>query len=251
MVPSLSNWQQILGITEPDKWSDHAYYAATRIFASCLSADLAQRFFNLVLLPRIVKDLKRNRRLNYHLYQALKKSLYKPAAFYKGIVLPLVDSGACSLREATVLASVIKKVSVPVLHSSACLLKLAITTTYTGSQSIFIRTLLDKKYALPYMVIDSIVEHFRRFLRDPREMPIKWHQALLTFAQRYKNDISPEQKNVLKEVMRVHSHYMITPEIRRELFALQAGGVGRGDAGMGASARLANTSNRLEQLMGM
>jgi len=44
-----------LGITEPDKWSDHAYYAATRIFASCLSADLAQRFFNLVLLPRVVK----------------------------------------------------------------------------------------------------------------------------------------------------------------------------------------------------
>jgi hypothetical protein len=27
--------------------------------------------------------------------QALKKSLYKPAAFYKGILLPLVDSGDC------------------------------------------------------------------------------------------------------------------------------------------------------------
>ena len=45
---------------------------------------------------------QRNRRLNYHLYQALKKSLYKPAAFYKGIVIPLVESGSCSLREATV-----------------------------------------------------------------------------------------------------------------------------------------------------
>ena len=95
VVPSLSNWQQILAITEPENWSNHAYYAATRIFASCLSSDLAQRFFNLVLLPRVVHDLKRNKRLNYHLYQALKKSLYKPAAFYKGIVLPIVDSGAC------------------------------------------------------------------------------------------------------------------------------------------------------------
>ena len=38
----------------------------------------------------------------------------------------------------------------PVLHSSACLLKLATCANYTGSQSIFIRTLLDKKYALPY-----------------------------------------------------------------------------------------------------
>ena len=66
-------------MTEPDHWSNHAYYAATRIFASCLSSDLAQRFYNLVLLPRVVADLKRNRRLNYHLYQALKKSLYKVA----------------------------------------------------------------------------------------------------------------------------------------------------------------------------
>ena len=42
--------------------------------------------------------------------QALKKALYKPAAFYKGIVLPLCESGTCTLREATVLSSVIKKV---------------------------------------------------------------------------------------------------------------------------------------------
>ena len=49
MVPSLTNWEQILSITEPESWSNHAYYAATRIFASCLSADLAQRFYNLVL----------------------------------------------------------------------------------------------------------------------------------------------------------------------------------------------------------
>jgi hypothetical protein len=27
-------------------------------------------------------------------------------------------------------------------------------------------------------------------------------QALLVFAQRYKNDVSPAQKNILKEVMR-------------------------------------------------
>ena len=51
MVPSLTNWEQILSITEPESWSNHAYYAATRIFASCLSADLAQRFYNLVFSP--------------------------------------------------------------------------------------------------------------------------------------------------------------------------------------------------------
>jgi hypothetical protein len=49
------------------------------------------------------------------------------------------------------------------------------------------------------------------------------------------------------------SHYMITPEIRRELFALQGGGPGGRDsmAAAAGSARLANTSHRLEQLMGV
>lgn len=32
-----------------------------------------------------------SRKLNYHLYQALKKAMYKPAAFFKGILLPLCE----------------------------------------------------------------------------------------------------------------------------------------------------------------
>ncbi len=35
------------------------------------------------------------------------------------------------------------------------------------------------------------------------------------------------------QVMRVHSHYIITPEIRRELFSVQAGGPGAMSAGTG------------------
>ena len=52
------------------RWSNNAFYACTRIFASCLQDAMAQRFYNLVLLPRVVEDLKFNKRLNYHLYQA-------------------------------------------------------------------------------------------------------------------------------------------------------------------------------------
>lgn len=44
---------QILYITEPDNWSAAAIYQATRIFASNLNAKMAQRFYNLVVLPRI------------------------------------------------------------------------------------------------------------------------------------------------------------------------------------------------------
>ena len=48
-------------------------------------------------------------------------------------------------------------------------------------------------------------------------MPVLWHQAMLTFVQRYKSDISSEQKEALLELIKVHSHHDITNEIRREL----------------------------------
>merc|ERR1712072_199779 len=112
--------------------------------------------------------------------------------------------------------SVITKVSIPVLHSGAALLRLA-EMDYTGPNSLFIRVLLDKKYALPYKVVDALVFHFIRFKRDPRDMPVLWHQSLLVFAQRYKADMTPEQKEALMEVLKAKQHPQITPEIRREL----------------------------------
>lgn len=216
IIPKLKNWEQILYITEPPTWSAAAMYQATRIFASNLKENMAQRFYNLVLLPRIRDDLVEYKRLNFHLYQALRKSLFKPGAFMKGILLPLLDSGNCTLREAIIIGSVLAKNSVPILHSSAALLKIA-EMDYTGANSIFLRILLDKKYALPYRVVDACVLHFVRFQMDTRELPVLWHQALLTFVQRYKADISTEQREALLELLKKQSHPAITPEIRREL----------------------------------
>lgn len=66
-------------------------YQATRIFASNLKDSMAQRFFNLVLFPRVRDDIAEYKRLNFHLYQALRKALFKPGAFMKGILLPLCE----------------------------------------------------------------------------------------------------------------------------------------------------------------
>ncbi|KAF3786908.1 Bystin [Nymphaea thermarum] len=216
VVPSLSLWEDVLYLTEPEKWSPNAMYQATRIFASNLSVKRAQRFYNLVLLPRVRDDILKNKRLHFALYQSLKKSLYKPAAFFKGIFLPLCQSGTCSLREAVVIGSVIQKVSIPPLHSSAALMKIA-EMDYCGTTSYFIKLLLDKKYALPYRVLDAVTAHFMRFLGDERVMPVIWHQSLLTFVQRYKNELMKEDKNNLDRLIQHQKHYLVTPEIRREL----------------------------------
>lgn len=218
MLPHLRNWEEVLWITRPDEWSPLATYACTRIFASNLNAKMAQRFFNVVLLEKVRDDIRRHNKLNYHLYLSLKKALFKPAAFYKGLLLPLAMSRTCNLREATIVGSVVSKVSVPANHSAAVLLKLA-EMPYSGSTSFFIRIFINKRYALPRRVVDALVTHFCQFETDTREMPVIWHQSLLAFVQRYKFELSPVQKDQLRALMKAHPHHTITPEVRRELFA--------------------------------
>lgn len=218
IIPALANWEQVLFITEPDCWTAAAMFQATRLFASNLKERMAQRFFNLVLVPRIRDDIEEYKRLNFHLYQALKKALFKPGAFFKGIIIPLCESGDCTLREAVIIGSIMARNHIPLLHSCAAMLKIA-EMDYSGANSIFLNILIQKKYALPYRVIDALFYHFYRFLNDRRStLPVLWHQCLLAFVQNYKNDLSCEQKESLLELLRVQTHHAITPEIRRELF---------------------------------
>lgn len=161
IIPKLRNWEQILYITEPHNWSAASMFQGARIFSSVLASHMAQRFYNLVLLPRIRDDLCEYKKLNTHLYNGLRKALFKPAAFMKGIILPLLESGDCTLREAIIFGSIISRNRIPVLHSSACLLKIC-EMPYNGANSIFIRIFLDKRYALPYRVVDAAVHHFIR-----------------------------------------------------------------------------------------
>ena len=133
-----------------------------------------------------------------------------------GFLLPLCEGGQCTLRMAIIIGSMLAKRSIPMMHSAAVMLKIA-EMEYSGANSIFLRILFDKKYALPYRVVDSVVFHFLRFRNERRELPVLWHQSLLTFVQRYKGHVSSEQKEALMELLRVHSQGKITPEIRREL----------------------------------
>ena len=216
VIPQFRNWEQLLYLTNPDKWSAAAVYQAVRIFTSNLKEQMAQRFFNLILLPRVRDDLDTYHRLNFHLFQAVRKSLFKPGAFFKGFLLPLCQAGNCNLREAIIIGSILAKNSIPVLHSCAAMMKIA-EMEYSGGNSIFLRILLDKKYALPYRVVDAVVFHFLGFRSELRKLPVLWQQCFLTFVQRYKQDISSEQKEALMEILKIHPHPKISEEIRREL----------------------------------
>lgn len=231
IIPSLHNWARILAITKPENWSPHAMRAATRILVSNLKPDQCRVFLEGVLLPAVRDDIAEHGKLNMHYFEALLKSVYKPGAFFKGILFPLCEGG-CTLKEASIVGSVLSRASVPILHSAAALLRLS-RMEYSGPNSLFIRILLDKKYALPYKVVDGLVEHFiilsntykgRRDRGQSEKLPVLWHQSLLVFTQRYAADITPEQKDALLDVIRVNPHPQISPEVRRELVSSVARG---------------------------
>ncbi|CAD7932433.1 unnamed protein product [Amoebophrya sp. A25] len=220
VIPSLQNWEEILCLTNPLDWSPNALREATKIFASQLNGRMAQRFYNLVLLPAIRSDMAENKKLNFHYYESLKKAMFKPAAFMKGILLPLARD-SCTLREAHIVCSVLGKISVPVLHASATLVRLAENPEWYGTTAMYMAVLINKKYSLPYSVMGKLVDHFYSFLEDERELPLVWHRCLLLFVQRYKADFNDEQRKKLKQLLKVHCHERgIGQEVKRELMAV-------------------------------
>lgn len=253
VLPTLPQWDILVEITRPEDWTPNAIFEATKIFTSSRPA-VAQAFCQDVLLPRVREEIRETRKLNVHLFNAMKKALYKPAAFFRGLLFPLVGSGTCTLREATIISGVLQRVSIPVLHSATALYRLCEIAAdqmmhdveAAGACNMFIRTLLEKKYALPFRVVDALVFHFLRFRQmqdgedvnmdgghgfpgkkgagDPR-LPVIWHQCLLAFAQRYKNEITEDQREALLDLLLVRGHKQIGPEVRRELLEGRGRGV--------------------------
>lgn len=216
LVPLLSNWRDIIYLTRPDQWTPQATYMAVKIFIEKFEESMTNFFIRDIILAIVRDDIQRNKKLNYHLYKSIKKMAYRPAGLFKGIVIPLCASGTCTLREAAIVASIIYKISIPMLHSAACILKLA-SLPYSGASSLFIRVILDKKYALPYKVIDSLVDHYVKMQNTTDVLPVLWHQSLLTFCQRYKNDLLERQKKMILTLIKTKHHRLISQEIRREL----------------------------------
>lgn len=225
VIPKVRNWQHLVHLTRPDEWSPAAMFVATRLLASNLPAKEVVPFYAEILLPRCLEDIAENKKLNYHLYRALSKALYKPDSFVKGILFPLCEDPMVTFRQATIISSVISKVSIPMLHSAAALLYLS-QLPFSPTTCLVMTVIIEKNYALPYRVIDSMVDCFMKMKDDERPLPLLWHKCLLSFAQRFKTELTEDQKEKLKRLMRVHSHHAITPEVRRELFSAK----NRGDA---------------------
>lgn len=243
IIPKLENWEEVVYLTDPHNWSPNAMNEAVRIFCSNLSPKDSLKFYSQILYPTIRTNISQNYgKLNYHYYQALKKAMFKPSAWFKGILLPLAEDETCTIKEAIIIGSILIKVSIPVLHTAAAIIKLSQIKTWNTCQTHFIMILLSKKYSMPKKVIDELVDSFTKFDQKSQSnsdsaplfshnninlnssnvqtnsiLPVTWHKTLLVFVQRYKYEFSSTQINRINDLVKNQHHYLISPEIIREL----------------------------------
>mmetsp|Transcript_6643 Transcript_6643/g.11177 ORF Transcript_6643/g.11177 Transcript_6643/m.11177 type:complete len:167 (+) Transcript_6643:859-1359(+) len=166
---------------------------------------MAQRFYNLILLPNVQRNIDKYKKLNYHLYMAIKKAMFKTSAFFKGFLLPLAEDPTTSTREAIIIGSILQKMSINALDVAAALIKMT-TYEYKLANGYFLKVLLSKKYTLPTQVLDELINYLcktgmvtregdlEQHMADeeegdemdedqmPTEMPVMWHQTILALA---------------------------------------------------------------------
>lgn len=162
---------------------------------------------------------------------AVKKAMFKTSAFFKGFLIPLAEES--TTREAIIIGSILQKMSIPALDVAAALVKMT-TFEYKLGNGYFIKVLVGKRYTLPTMVLDALINYYcktgmekppsefeeeyeahQQIEEDelPKEMPVMWHQTVLTLVQCYKTYFTPEQRKKINALIKVQVHYAITPEI--------------------------------------
>ncbi|KAL9546954.1 hypothetical protein MBANPS3_006411 [Mucor bainieri] len=200
IIPSLSNWNEILLLTEPSSWTPQATCEMTRLFLTNVKATQTRQYFQCVLLHAVRDNLAKNAnsQLDPALYMALKKALAcNPALFMKGLLFPLCESNTCTVAEACILANVLGETKIPALQSATALLRLS-EQLFTLPICILAHVFLQKRQALPYRVVDMLTfKYFCQREENLQQLPILWYQSLLIFTQSYSMDMVPTQKTAL------------------------------------------------------
>ncbi|KAG2210276.1 hypothetical protein INT47_003261 [Mucor saturninus] len=218
IIPSLSNWDHILLLTNPQSWTLLAMLEATKIFLNLIRANQTKLFFQWVLLPYFKEYIAKTGSFSLEgpLYLALSKGLHTaPALFMKGFLLPMVESNRCTLAESCALANLLTHHrKLPVHPTANALMKLS-ELPFSYSRLIITSVLLRKRLPLPNRAVDTLVVRFFVKSNLPVQLPHLWYETLYTFV---KKDLMAGQKQRLCQWMEtVASHPTLTASIQKAL----------------------------------
>ncbi|KAI6236745.1 Bystin family protein [Aphelenchoides besseyi] len=214
-IPALLNWEQILEITCPEKYTAASMLHATRMFSAVASPKVCERFYRYYLLPRVLDDIMEFRKLNVHLFNALKKAVYKPTAFVKGILLPMCTSDSFSMIVAHVIRGVLTAVSLPVFHAATAMIKIA-RLPVSSPISYVLTGMINKRYTMPSLAVDALIHYFCSYDLDD-EMPLSLNTCIQNFVQLYKLELTDQQKQTLIELLKNKGHKLASSIPLQEL----------------------------------
>ncbi|CAH8584006.1 unnamed protein product [Heterobilharzia americana] len=218
MLPHLVGWETLLEMLKPLEWSVHTYPRIVKVFAS-KGHEPAHHFYELYLLPKVKQDIEENRRLCFHLFEALIRSMFRPEEFISGVYLPWVQS-EMSKTEGLILSNLIKRATLK-SRFAAVALALTLEEEFSIPRSMVIETFLTKKYHLPEAAVLKVIDYFISFdkdctayFTDEKRMPLTWFKSLLVFLEFYRHCIGSDEREKLLKLCRRHEHPQITQEIR-------------------------------------
>ena len=199
----------MLELTRPEEWTSHAMAQAVNIFASNFDPVRAERFYKRWLVPAVRRDLARSKKLNCHLFEALKKGLYKTNAWFKGVMFELCGEDVL-LREVKVIESILTKMSIPMISASVAMLKLMEIPATTATIH-YLWALLGKHYTLPKRVLVGMVQYLTGFEGVEGEASVAWQSLLLTLVKQYSQSLDEMSRAALSQLAKNKKHHIMTP----------------------------------------
>lgn len=211
-------WHEYILLTKPENWSKYATFEATKIFSTGLKMTEVPKFYEFILLPKILKHIEQHKKLDGILYQSLIKALYKPIAWFKGILFPLIQK-ECSNKVMVIVGSIIKRMSINVKY---VMMGIRLMFTLKEENSVFFYFLcifLDKKYKFTKEFIIDCINYFLKFSTCKKALPLMWHKSLHFLVLNYKDLINDEHRKSLQDLVTKKHHHKISVEILKNLFS--------------------------------
>ena len=75
----------------------------------------------------------------------------------------------------------------------------------------YLKAFIAKSYNFPKKVILKMNDYFMKFKTIKEELPVIWHQLLLSYCQQYGGSFDEMAKASFCDLVKVHHHKILTP----------------------------------------
>lgn len=132
--------------------------------------------------------------------------------------MPFAEMTDTTLKQAQIISAAIMKTSISNMHAGAAIYEL-LDKPYSGPLNIILKIFIDKKLALPQLIVQKLVDWFMSFKNKKAEnMPVLWFQTLLSFSKLYKKHLGEDLIKNLRLLVKKHlKHELLSKEINKEL----------------------------------